>query len=79
MHASGKEIVFGGGGMAKNVLRLKKPLSKKCGAHAPGTYGTARGWEGNAMRGEMHSTARLGEIVNFHFFRGSFLFWNSYR
>ena len=29
----------------RNVLSLKKPLSKKSRAHASGTYGTARGWE----------------------------------
>ena len=45
----------------------------------PSTYGTARGWEGSAMGGgggggddALHnSTARLGEMVNFHFFSGS--------
>ena len=31
------------------------------------------------VEGGMHSTAQLGEMVNFHFFRGSFLFWHSYR
>ena len=38
-----------------------------------------QGGGGGGREGGMHSTAQQDEMVNFHFFRGSFLFWHSYR
>ena len=81
MHDGRKEIVFGWRGWKwlKKFSSHEMFLGRfsKRGAHAPpapmALQGDGRGvrWGGG---GGVHSTARLGEMVNPHFFKRSFLF-----
>ena len=72
---------MGGGGGAKKfpAAKYSKAAFQKVGSTCPQYLWHCKGIGGGGGGGGMRSTARLGEMVNFHFFRGSFLSWHSYR